>query len=165
MLRQQVSSAANHAQLVTQVVLSRELKSDDLKVISAGRRAALAKLFREEVLTGGINDATLYTRYGRVAFSLDGSRAGSTTADSAAVVRAQRSTSIETVVATRRVDERLRRALVEIVPIRFGGGSSTGAVVYWSNYSTITNAARKALVPIAIILALLLIGLFLGLIL
>jgi diguanylate cyclase (GGDEF)-like protein len=164
MLRQQVSSATNHAHLVTQIVLARELRSSDLEVISPARHATLAKLFREQVLADGINAATLYTRDGRVAFSLDGVPAGSKTVDSAAVIRAQRSTSIQTMVGTRRVDGRQQKALVEIVPIRFGGESAAGAVVYWSRYATITQAARAALVPIAIILPLLLICLFVGLI-
>jgi diguanylate cyclase (GGDEF)-like protein len=80
------------------------------------------------------------------------------------VIQAQQSTSIHTMVGTRRVDGRLQKALVEIVPIRFGGESTAGAVVYWSSYATITSAARAALIPIAIVLPLLLIGLFLGLI-
>jgi hypothetical protein len=78
--------------------------------------------------------------------------------------RRQRAVFGAAIRRSKRRDEARRaaaKALVEIVPIWFGDEKPTGAVVYWSNYdrSRMLRARRSS---DAIILPLLLIGLFVG---
>ena len=142
---------AFHARFVADSVLGDELRTNDFaRPVREQRRAALDQLFRSEVLVGGTLGATLYGPEGRVTYSTDHALIG----------RASRrpATSMETSVQ----EWAGTKALNVYVPVRVGQGEA-GTFALHQDYGPIAASARKAFIPVAGVLELALIGLYLSL--
>ena len=145
-------SVAFHARFVADSVLRDQLRTIDLAQPARGqRRAALDRLFRREVLVGGTLGATLYGPNGRVTYSTDHALIGRASR--------RRSPSMETSVE----EWGGTKALNVYVPLRAGRGSETGTFALHQDYGPIAASARKAFVPVAGVLELALVGLYLSL--
>ena len=150
-IAQAEDSVAFHARFVADSVLGDELRTNDFaRPVREQRRAALDQLFRSEVLVGGTLGATLYGPEGRVTYSTDHALIG----------RASRrpATSMETSVQ----EWAGTKALNVYVPVRVGQGEA-GTFALHQDYGPIAASARKAFIPVAGVLELALLGLYLSL--
>ena len=146
-------SVAFHARFVADKVLRDELTARDFAgPVTPSRRAALDKLFRSEVLVGGTLGATLQSPNGRVTYStnpaLIGRRTGTTTQ------------KVQTTVAAWNG----KKALNVYVPVRVARRNATGMFALHQDYGPIAAAARKTFIPVAGVLQIALLGLFVSLI-
>jgi diguanylate cyclase (GGDEF)-like protein len=162
--QQQRQTVARHARFIAQVVLANELRPSDFSHPDGARRAALERIFRRQVVLDDFLGGALYSSTGRVTFSSDSSLLGTTTVVTPGVIRALSGMTIPVFVRTVHIHGVSRRALAEIVPVRFSRGPAQGAVVLWADDAAISRAAQKALIPIAIVLPALLVALLAGLV-
>jgi diguanylate cyclase (GGDEF)-like protein len=146
-------SVAFHARFVADSALRDELRARDFTgPLTPRRRAALDRLFKSEVLVGGTLGATLYSPDGRITYSTDRALIGH--GRRAATKGVQ--TSVEAWGG--------KKALNVYVPVRLGErGRTTGMFALHQDYAPIAAAARKTFVPVAGVLQIALLGLFLSL--
>jgi diguanylate cyclase (GGDEF)-like protein len=146
-------SVAFHARFVADTVLRGDLNANDFaRPVSARRRAALDRLFRSNVLVGGTRGATLYGPDGRVTYSTNHALIG----------RARQ--PVKTDVQTSVDPWKGEKALNVYVPVRIGSERVSGMFALHQDYAPIAAAARKTFVPVAGVLQVALIGLFVSLI-
>ena len=133
-------------------VLSDQLRTNDFaRPVRGQRRAALDQLFRSEVLVGSTLGATLYGPKGRVTYSTDHALIGRASRPPAPSME----TSVQEWGGT--------KALNVYVPVRVGQGDEAGTFALHQDYGPIAASARKAFIPVAGVLELALIGLYLSL--
>ena len=150
-IAQAEDSVAFHARFVADSVLGDELRTNDFaRPVRGQRRAALDQLFRSEVLVGGTLGATLYGPKGRVTYSTDHALIGRASRPPAPSME----TSVQEWAGT--------KALNVYVPVRVGQGEA-GTFALHQDYGPIAASARKAFIPVAGVLELALIGLYLSL--
>ena len=150
-ITQAEDSVAFHARFVADSVLGDELRTNDFaRPVRGQRRAALDQLFRSEVLVGGTLGATLYGPKGRVTYSTDHALIGRASRPPAPSME----TSVQEWAGT--------KALNVYVPVRVGQGKA-GTFALHQDYGPIAASARKAFIPVAGVLELALIGLYLSL--
>ena len=144
-------SVAFHARFVADSVLGDELRTKDFaRPVRGQRRAALDQLFRSEVLVGGTLGATLYGPTGRVTYSTDHALIGRASRPPATSMQ----TSVQGWAGT--------KALNVYLPVRVGQGEA-GTFALHQDYGPIAASARKAFIPVAGVLELALLGLYLAL--
>jgi diguanylate cyclase (GGDEF)-like protein len=150
-ISQAEQSVEFHTQFVAQSVLRGELKSSDFtRHVRGARHARLDGLFRRQVLVGGTLGATLYGPHGRATYSSD---------RRVAVHPAPPATEVST-----RVESWAgRKVLTVYVPVRLGTQAPAGTFALHQDYGPIASAARKAFIPVAGVLELALIGLYISL--
>ena len=145
-------SVAFHARFVADSVLSDQLRTNDFaQPVRGQRRAALDQLFRSEVLVGSTLGATLYGPNGRVTYSTDHALIGRASRPPAPGME----TSVQEWGGT--------KALNVYVPLRVGRGDEAGTFALHQDYGPIAASARKAFIPVAGVLELALLGLYLSL--
>jgi diguanylate cyclase (GGDEF)-like protein len=145
-------SVAFHARFVADSVLRDELRATDFgRPVTGRRRAALDRLFRSQVLVGGTLGATLYGPRGRVTYSTNHALIG----------RARR--RVTQGVSTSVQAWQGRKALNVYVPVRVGSTRPSGTFALHQDYAPISAAARKTFIPVAGVLEVALIGLYLSL--
>ena len=150
-IAQAEDSVAFHARFVADSVLGDELRTNDFaRPVRGQRRAALDQLFRSEVLVGGTLGATLYGPKGRVTYSTDHTLIGRASRPPAPSME----TSVQEWAGT--------KALNVYVPVRVGQGEA-GTFALHQDYGPIAASARKAFIPVAGVLELALLGLYLAL--
>jgi diguanylate cyclase (GGDEF)-like protein len=149
-IAQAENSVAFHARFVADSVLRDELRASDFtRPVRPNRRRQLDRLFRTEVLVGGTLGATLYGPRGRMTYTTSPARIGSAT-------RLDR--DVQTSVGTWGE----KKALNVYVPVRVGR-STPGTFALHQDYAPIGAAARKTFVPVAGVLQIALVGLFVSL--
>jgi len=145
-------SVAFHARFVADSVLSDQLRPNDFaQPVRGERRAALDQLFRSEVLVGGTLGATLYGPNGRVTYSTDHAQIGRASRRPTPTME----TSVQKWAGT--------KALNVYLPVRVGRGDAAGSFALHQDYGPIASSARKAFIPVAGVLELALLGLYLSL--
>jgi diguanylate cyclase (GGDEF)-like protein len=164
-LRQERADATSHARVVANVLLADELRPSDFRSPSRVRLSTFDRLFRRQILLDGVVGGSLYDTAGRVVYSTNHAPLGSTTDISDLVHQAGILQRVTSKVVMRAVDDRKRKVLVTIVPVRSESqpAATAGEFVVWSDYAKIEAAANRTLVPVAIVLSLLLLALFVAL--
>jgi diguanylate cyclase (GGDEF)-like protein len=152
-IAQAENSVAFHARFIADSALRDELRATDFsKPVTGRRRAALDGLFRSEILVGGTLGATLYGPDGQVTYSTDHAR----------IARARPSAGKAVQTSVEKWGD--KKALSVFVPVRLGDGSrTTGMFALHQDYAPIAAAARNTFVPVAGVLEVALLGLYLSL--
>jgi diguanylate cyclase (GGDEF)-like protein len=151
-IAQAEDAVAFHARFVADSVLHDQLRPRDFaQSVGGERRDALDQLFRSEVLVGSTLGATLYGRGGRVTYSTDHALIGRTSRPPSPKME----TSVQQWSGT--------KALSVYVPLRVGRGNEGGTFALHQDYGPIAASARKAFIPVAGVLELALLGLYLSL--
>jgi diguanylate cyclase (GGDEF)-like protein len=149
-IAQAENSVAFHARFVAESVLRDELRATDFtRQATPSRRRELDRLFRSEVLVGGTLGVTLYGPNGRATYSTSAARVGP-------AIGGQ--TDVQTSVGSWGE----KKALNVFVPVRVGPGAA-GKFALHQDYAPIGAAARKTFVPVAGVLQIALLGLFVSL--
>jgi diguanylate cyclase (GGDEF)-like protein len=159
------NAIAYHARFVAEVALGERLRpSDFTRPVKGARLRTLDALFRRQVLVDGVLRAALYSPDGLITYSSDHARVGRSTGTSAKVRAAATGTTLKSVLSTV-VDNhgRQRKVLVELVPVRFGHSASVGVFAFDQDYAPVARAARSTFLPIAAVLELLLVALYVSL--
>ena len=149
-IAQAEQSVSFHAGFVANSLLQDRLRTTDFtRPISPARQRELDTLFRREVLVGGTVAASLYAPGNGFAYSTD---------------RAPGSRPPAKRTLSTRVESRDgRKVLTVFVPMRVGAGRSTAVFALHQDYAPIASAARKAFLPVAGVLELALLGLYVSL--
>jgi diguanylate cyclase (GGDEF)-like protein len=147
-----------HTRYVADTVLSDRLRPSDLtRPVSARRRATLDRLFGQQILVGGTLGATLYAPNGRVTYSTNHDLIGKAVHSSHArgSARGHALSEVESFRGT--------KVLSVYIPVGGTRGSPAGVFALHQDYAPIASAARKAFIPVAGVLELALIGLYISL--
>jgi diguanylate cyclase (GGDEF)-like protein len=157
-------AAAHQAELLAETVLSDELEARDFGQPAAGqRRAELDRLFRRKALRAGTVVVTLTRADGFVTYSTDHTMIGRRSDDAARIREVLRGTLLSDVTSIADPQTRTRlKVLRSYVPVRSGGRS--GVVGIYQDYSPIEDAAQEAFLPVAGILELVLLVLYVTLV-
>jgi diguanylate cyclase (GGDEF)-like protein len=148
-IAQAEQSVTFHAGFVANSTLRDRLRpSDFARPLSRRRQRELDSLFRREVLVGGTLAVTLYAPGGRIAYSSDRRSTGT----------APRASDISTEVESRAG----AKVLTVFVPVRQGAGRTPGVFALHQDYGPIASSARKAFLPVAGVLELALLGLYIS---
>ncbi|MDQ3982372.1 MAG: EAL domain-containing protein, partial [Actinomycetota bacterium] len=155
-----------HARFVAEVALGDRLHPSDFAgPVSAERRATLDRLFNSRVVLEQAVRATLYAPDGTVTYATDRSLIGTRDADGSFLREALSGTLVRSKVAdlrTRDADES-RKVLKVLVPVRFQRSDAVGAFALYHDYAPIARTARHAFLPIAGVLELVLLSLYISL--
>jgi diguanylate cyclase len=157
-------SAAHQAELLAQTILADELtRTDFLRPVSRDRRAQLDRLFQRNALRKGTVLVTLARADRLVTYSTDHTLIGRRTSTVARnrEVLAGTLTSDVTSIAEPQGDAQLK-VLRSFVPLR--RGNRIGVVGVYQDYSPIASAAQEAFLPVAGILELVLMVLYITLV-
>jgi diguanylate cyclase len=153
-------AAAHQAELIADTVLSEKLRQGDFaRLATTRRRKQLDRLFRRKVLLRGTVLVTLTRSDGLATYSTDHSLIGRRAKDLDRLREVARGTltSDVTSIPDRRAGARLK-VLRSYVPL--AKGSRTGVIGIYQDYSPIESAARSAFLPVAGILELVLVLLY-----
>jgi diguanylate cyclase (GGDEF)-like protein len=157
-------AAAHQAELLAETVLADELESSDfLEPAGAQRRAELDRLFRRKALRNGTVLVTLTRRDGLVTYATDHTLIGRRSAHPARIREVLGGTLMSDVtsIADPRARSRLK-VLRSYVPLR--SERRSGVVGIYQDYSPIEEAAQEAFLPVAGILELVLLVLYVTLV-
>ena len=159
------TAVAYHARFVAKTALGNRLTPADFaKPVDARRRHQLDKLFHGQVLVDGVVRASLYGADGTVMYSSDHRQIGQLTSDSHAVRAALTGATLRhQVLELTGARGAAQKVLAEYVPVRFNGSKPTGVFVLDQEYGPIAKSARSTFLPIAAVLEVLLIALFVSL--
>jgi diguanylate cyclase (GGDEF)-like protein len=149
-IAQAEQSVAFHAGFVANSIIEDRLRATDFAHPSRRRERELDRLFKRAVLVGGTVGATLYTPGGRIAYSTDGRSDGAPAGRTGGV-----STRIESRGGL--------KVLTVYVPLRLGRAGPPGVFALHQDYGPIASSARKAFLPVAGVLELALLGLYISL--
>ena len=149
-----------HTNFVAQSILpDRLLPSDFARPVTDDRRSQLDRVFRSQVLIGGVLRVTLYGTDGRVTYSSDPSLIGRPAVDQREVGKALGGGEAHR-VATIDASGRETKVLGVYIPVRIDRRTPDGAFQLDQDYAPIASAARKTFLPIAAVLEILLLGLY-----
>ncbi len=171
MVRSFVTAQAQDAveqntRFVAQAVLARRLTPADFTgPISPRRRAALERLFRQQVMIEDIESAALYRADGLRTFGTTKRGVGGELGplDRGAVRSTLGGQRIRTAVVKERASGGASRTVMQqLVPIWFGDRAA-GVLVTERDYAPIARSVRATFVPIALVLEGLLLALFISL--
>ena len=157
-------AAAHQAELLADTILSQELTGSDFRQpATPSRRAELDRLFGRKALLNGTVLVTLHRSDRLVTYSTDHTLIGRKTGDAARAreVLGGTLTSDVTSIAEPRTGSRLK-VLRSFVP--FTGNGWTGIVGIYQDYSPIESAAQAAFLPVAGILEVVLLLLYITLV-
>jgi diguanylate cyclase (GGDEF)-like protein len=152
-----------HARFVAEVALGDRLdRSDFAGPVAGERRATLDRLFKSRVILDGAVQAMLYAPDGTITYATDRSLIGTRNPDRTVLREALRGTLVRSKVGefgTRR-DHESSKVLKVFVPVRFQRSAPVGAFVLYHDYAPIARTARHAFLPIAGVLELVLVCLY-----
>lgn len=158
------NAVAYHARFVAEVALGERLRPSDFAHQAKGARLrTLDRLFESQVLVDGVLRASLYSPDGRITYSSDHRQIGRRAGTSAAARAAATGTTLKSVLSTVAHQGTQRKVLVELVPVRFGHSAPVGVFAFEQDYAPIARAARSTFLPIAAVLELLLVALYISL--
>jgi signal transduction histidine kinase/ActR/RegA family two-component response regulator len=155
----------SHARFVAATILRDKLRPSDFAApVSPARRARLDVIFRHEVLTGGVLRVKLYTPHARVTYSNDHGLIGTIPDEHEDIEEAFRG---ETLRDVSRLNHEGgagpdRKVLEVYTPLSFAG-RTTGVFEIYQDYAPVARSIRDEVYPIAIILFVALVALFLAL--
>ena len=155
-----------HARFVAEVALGDRLHpSDFVGPVTEARRAALDRLFRSRVLLDGAVRAMLYAPDGTVTYATEGSPIGTSDDDGTMLAETLGGTLVRSKSGDLRAGgkETSSKVLKVFVPVRFDRATPVGAFVLYHDYAPIARTARRAFLPIAAVLVLVLVSLYLSL--
>ena len=162
-MEQAEGSVQRQSRIVARATLAEELRPTDFaKPPAPERRRQLDKIFRGRVLSDGIVAAMLVGRDGVVTYASDHALIGSKTHDAATMRRALGGTVLYSRVGTRDHGGRKQKVMNVFVPVRFDRGGTSGVFVLSHDWEPILASARKAYLPIAGVLELVLLALYIS---
>jgi diguanylate cyclase (GGDEF)-like protein len=159
-------SVRRHARFVAEVALRDRLAPSDFDGAVVGeRRAVLDRIFRDRVILDGAVEAMLYAPDGTIAYATDHTLIGTRRADDSLLQEALRGTFVRSGVGElpARGERTSSKVLRVFVPVRFGRSAPVGAFVLYHDYGPIARTARDAFLPIAAVLELVLLSLYVSL--
>jgi diguanylate cyclase (GGDEF)-like protein len=158
-------AAAQHAELIVETTLVDQLRASDFATpVGAARRKELDRLTRGRVFASGAVLVTLSRSDRLVTYSTDRTLIGRRLASAARTAEVLAGTLTSDVTSIRDQDGRGGRLKVlrTYVPLKSGG--RVGIVGLYKDYGPIESAAREAFLPVAAILELVLVVLYILLI-
>jgi diguanylate cyclase (GGDEF)-like protein len=155
-----------HTRFVADSILRDRLRPGDFAAPATGaRRTQLDALAQRELLPGGAVRANLYERDGRIAYSTDHALIGTTPDEPDTVLGALRGT-LASDVTHLGAEDGLRngvKVLESYVPVTLRGQRTpAGVFELYQDYAPIASSARQTFVPIAAVIALALLLLYLS---
>jgi diguanylate cyclase (GGDEF)-like protein len=154
-----------HTQFIADSILKDRLRPSDFQRAASGaRRAQLDALFANEVLPGGAVRANLYATSGRVTYSTDHALIGSAPDELDKVKDARRGQLTSDVTDLGAEDGAAHgvKVLESYVPVTLPRGGTVGVFELYENYAPIASSARQAFAPLALVIALALLFLYLS---
>ena len=163
--QQAENAVKHHARFLTSVALSDRLRESDFAApVSPRRRGELDRTFRTRVLLDGAVQAMLVGPDGKVTYASEHGAIGGIAQDGARIRRTLQGVSLRSAVGDVDVGRgESRKVLKVFVPVRFRRSSAAGAFVLYQDYAPIAKAARHAFLPIAGVLELVLVALYVSL--
>ena len=159
-------AAGLHASFIAKTILRDTLKpSDFAQPVSAARRAELDRLFRREILVEGALRAKLYGPDGTVTYATEHELIGDEDLeeDLAEALGGVQATEVGSLNGEGGIGTD-QKALEAYVPMSFFDGQyPRGAFELYQSYAPVAAAARAEYVPVAIVLGLGLLALYLSL--
>jgi diguanylate cyclase (GGDEF)-like protein len=162
-MEQAEASVKRHSRVVARATLAEELRLNDFsRPVSATRQAELDRIFRGRILADGIVEAALVNRNGIVTYAADHSLIGRPARQADELRRTFESRALRSRIAER---ERARpngsqKVMDVFIPVRFQRGNQAGVFVLSHDWEPILKSARKAYLPIAGVLELVLLALY-----
>ena len=150
------SQALAHTKFVAEAILHDRLTAADFAApLTARRVTELDRLFAREVLVDGGLRAKLYTSSGMTLYSTDHSLIGRISPDARVVARAAAGRALSDVSSLNSEGGAgpNRRVLEAYVPVSLGSGHPIGVFELYQDYRPIDAAARSEFVPLAALLA------------
>jgi diguanylate cyclase (GGDEF)-like protein len=154
-----------HTRFIADSILRARLQPGDFAAeVTGPRRAQLDALFREEVLTGGAVLAKLYALDGRVTYATDHKLIGTHPDELDKVLGAERGelTSDVTVLGAEDGAPNGIKVLESYVPVTLRDGGRAGVFELYANYGPIASSASQAFWPLALVISLALLLLYLS---
>jgi diguanylate cyclase (GGDEF)-like protein len=149
-----------HTAFVAESILPDRLRPSDLeRPVSDARRAQLDRFFRRQILVGGALRVTLFAPDGRITYSTDASLIGRPAQSDPEVARAIAGEEAHR-VAPIDVSGSRTKTFGAFRPIRLEGAAPDGVFELDQDYAPIASAARKAFLPVAAVLEILLLALY-----
>jgi diguanylate cyclase (GGDEF)-like protein len=163
--RQAVRAATERARFVSETFLHDVLRPADATApVRGARRKELDRLVKRYVTLDGALRVTLVGAGDRITYSTDHRRIGSTAGNRAEIAEARGGTIISQVKDVPAVSgDATIEALVASVPVALGQGV-VGVILFEQDYAPIAAAARASLLPVAGVLELALLVLFVTLV-
>ena len=159
-INQAESAVSFHTGFVAESILRGRLHRSDLqRPVSPARRAQLDGLFRRQVLVAGTLRVALYAPDGRITYSNDHSLIGSRARHPSAVRSALAGEQAHR-VSPIGVSGTKTKVMGAYAPIHLQGTTPAGAFELDQDYAPIASAARKAFLPVAGVLEILLLALY-----
>jgi diguanylate cyclase (GGDEF)-like protein len=161
-MEQAEGSVRRHSRVVARATLAEELRVRDFaQPVDARRQAELDKIFRSRVLIDGVVEALLVRRDGIVTYALDRRLIGRRAQHADEIRRSFGSSNLTSHVAkNRRADGSEQKVMDVFVPVRFERVGPAGVFVLSHDWEPIVRSVRKAYLPIAGVLELVLIALY-----
>ncbi|HEY7195924.1 MAG TPA: EAL domain-containing protein [Gaiellaceae bacterium] len=153
-----------HAKFLSSITLGDRLSESDFDgPVEGSRREELDHLFHRRVLVDGTLRATLISRDGTITYSSDDALIGTHAIGGAELVQTMAGKSLRSDTSEIRTGGRSRKVLRVYVPVRFDGRGLAGVFVLAQDYAPIASSARHVFFPVAGVLELVLIALYLSL--
>ena len=149
-----------HASFVAGSILPGPLRAADFRApVTDARRAELDRFFRSRILVGGAVRATLFGAGGRITYSSDPSLLGHRAVNPPEVGRALTGQEAHRVTSIP-VSGSDTKVFGAFAPVRLESQTPNGVLQLDHDYAPIASAARRAFLPIAAVLELLLLALY-----
>jgi diguanylate cyclase (GGDEF)-like protein len=160
-MEQAEGSVKRHSRVVARATLAEELRLDDFsRPVHARRRAELDRIFKGRVLSDGIVEAALVGRNGIVTYAADDALIGRPARQADELRRAYGSKALHSRIAERNRPNGSQKVMDVFIPVRFERGTQAGVFVLSHDWEPILKSARKAYLPIAGVLELVLLALY-----
>jgi diguanylate cyclase (GGDEF)-like protein len=159
------STATAHTKYVAESVLPEKLRASDFAgTVDAGRRRELDRLSNRDLLSPGILRVKLYAPDGTVVYSSDHQLIGTRPDDFAEIpeIMAGAPASDVTKLNAEGGTGADKTVLESYVPVGVGGPNPKGVLELYADYGPIASDARSIFIPVAIGVAILLLGLYLS---
>ena len=149
-----------HTSFIAESILRERLRPSDLqRPVSPARREQLDRLFQRQVLVTGALRVALYAPDGRITYSNDHALIGTRARHPSAVRSALTGQETHRVSPISLAGTEMK-VFGSYAPVRLDRATPAGAFELDQDYAPIASAARKAFLPVAGVLEILLLGLY-----
>jgi diguanylate cyclase (GGDEF)-like protein len=160
-MEQAEGSVKRHSRVIARATLAEELRPNDFaRPVDATRRAQLDRIFRGRVLLDGVVEAVLVGRNGIVTYAADHKLIGRPARQADELRHALGSDVLQSRIGERERATGSQQVMEVFIPVRFERGVQAGMFVLSHDWEPILRSARKAYLPIAGVLELVLIALY-----
>jgi diguanylate cyclase (GGDEF)-like protein len=160
-MEQAEGSVQRHSRVVARATLAEELRvSDFSRPVNEKRRGELDRIFRGRVLSDGIVEAVLVAPNGIVTYAGDHALIGRRAQQAADVRRTLAGSVLRSRIAERERKGGAQKVMEVFLPVRFDRDGTAGVFVLSHDWEPILRSARKAYLPIAGVLELVLLALY-----